>query len=126
MYRTRFLDDGTILCHLEGSDETYLEATSLEPAVLRLDAMRVAPDKRGRGISHELFREVLQAAGGIAVRVIEGWLSGTNAQIARSGMEQGLTNTEAAAQTPLGKTARKFGFVQIEYDAFIGLFRASS
>lgn len=124
VYRTNFLQDGTILCVLEGSADTYLEATPLGLGSLRLDAMRVAEGLRGQGISHELFREVLQFAGGAAIHTIEGWLTGTNALAARIGLDKGLSPADAAAAAPLGRTAMKFGFARIEFDSFIGLFRA--
>jgi len=122
-YRTVITTDGIHITSLGKS--AYLEARLLDEGVLFVDATNVSPALRGQGISHELFSQTLESVGASQVRSIQSWLTGTNAEIAKSGIARGLSPVEAAALTPRGRTALKFGFNKIDYDPFTGVFSAS-
>jgi predicted GNAT family acetyltransferase len=121
-YSTRQLSDGTVVTSLGRS--AHMEARLLDDGVLFIDSTSVAKSLRGRGISHDLFEQTLSQVGRQNVRSVQSYLSNTNLDVVRSGMERGLSASQAAALTPRGRSAIKNGFTNIDYDPFTGIFTA--
>ena len=123
-YVTRPLADGTVVTTL-GRSAIWRKHRLLDDRVLFVDSTSVAQPLRGQGISHELFERTLSQVGPQNVRSIQSYLSNTNLDVVRVGIERGLTPSQAAALTPRGRTAIKNGFTNISYDPFTGIFNAT-
>ena len=117
------LSDGTIAATLD--DIATLEAHVEDTGVLRLDYMQVAEEQRRKGIGTDLVRGIIEHVGADRIRSLSGRLTLTNAQVLAQGVDAGLTQREAAASTPIGRSASRLGFTRIEYDSLTAEFTAS-
>lgn len=123
-FKTSRLKDGTVIISLGRS--AHIEARLLDDGVLFIDSTSVSKLLRGQGISRDMFERIVSAFESKNIRSIQSYFGpGTNLDVVRAGIDRGLTPAQAAALTPRGRTAIRFGFTKMDYIPFTGIFSAS-